>query len=1109
MEVDDLKKGITIVGPMWPEPISVKTADVRGRYVHIVASTVPSNSHVDQMIPREELAGINIRSITTDFTGEAWKVFLALEGRRYRLASLYDPLLAMNTSKVDPLPHQIEAVYGHVLKKPRIRFLLAHDPGAGKTIMAGLIIKELKLRGVIRRILIVVPGHLKDQWRRELKDRFEETFVVITRDYMDSHYAENVWKRENQMITSIDFAKRDDVIRSLTATEFDLVVVDEAHKMSAYKYGDKVEKTGRYGLGSMLSKNTNHYLFLTATPHKGDPENFRLFLDLLSPGFFKTAGMIQDSLKNMDNPLFLRRMKEDMKGFDGKPLFVPRHVRTPDIRLDDPEKELYNEMSIYVKEQYNKAMAADRRRNISFALIILQRRFASSVYSLLKSLQRRRARLQSLLERANKENVAADPLRPVDLDSVDDMSEGDRWREEAVWETLSMAESRGELKAEISTLDGLIRRSEGIIEQEGEAKLTQLKQTLSEMDRDHPNDKILIFTESKDTLVYISKKIEGWGYTVNNIHGGMSLEERVDAEAVFKNVTRIMVATEAAGEGINLQFCHLMVNYDLPWNSNRLEQRMGRIHRYGQQKTVTVFNLVAAETREGKVMDTLLKKLAEIKSVFRNDKVFDVISEILPGRSLAKLMIEAAANTRDQDEILQEIDIDVEDPKKLEELKDTLGDSLASKYIDHTAILEMRQKAMENKLIPEYTKTLFSRSLTRAGGKMHERSDGFVAIDAVPHDIKRISESDEFGKRHGPVLKSYPKVTFDKDEGFKNQDAEFITFGHPLFEAVLEWINKTLGSELQRGATFLNPGGTDGYVVFYECEIRDGAGATAGKKLFAYFVDFETGEVEPTHPTIIWDLKESDDRGEEQDVDEIKAKVETHVMESLEGYREELRTERNHQASVKQKYGVESLRLSIKDLDNDLVDLQMRKSSGEDVNIVIQNKSAKKREYKETMDELKKSIKNEQTLIMSTPSFIGIIRVRPLAVIAGESMRRDLDIEAAGMRVTMKHERDAGRIPEDVSRDNLGFDIKSADPDGNTRYIEVKARAGVGSVALTTNEWYQASQMGDVYYLYVVWDAQSPNASPAIIQNPAHSLKVSQKVVRYFVSPEEIREKAK
>lgn len=1110
METSDLKSGIVLVGPLWPEPISVKATDVRGSYVRIVASTVSSNDHIDQMIPIEELGRISIQSIATDFTGEAWKIFLALEAKRYRLASLYDPLLAMNTSKVEPLPHQIEAVYGHVLKMPKIRFLLAHDPGAGKTIMAGLIVKELKMRGIIRRTLIVVPGHLRDQWRRELKDRFEETFVVITRDYMNSHYADNVWKRESQMITSIDFAKREDVISSLTAAEFDLVIVDEAHKMSAYKYGDKIERTGRYGLGSALSKITNHYLFLTATPHKGDPENFRLLLDLLSPGFFRSTDMIQDSLKSMDNPLFLRRMKEDMTDFDGKPLFVPRRVKTLDIRLGDSEKELYNKMSHYVREQYNKALAADRRRNISFALIILQRRFASSVYSLLKSLQRRRARLQTLLDKSDRERITVDAPRLVDIDIVEDMNESERWREEAMWETLSMAETRSELKTEIHTLDGLIWRSEEIIGSEGEAKLTQLKHTLAEMDRNHPDDKILIFTESKDTLVYISKKIQQWKYTVNNIHGGMSLEERVSAEAIFKNKTRIMVATEAAGEGINLQFCHLMVNYDLPWNTNRLEQRMGRIHRYGQQKEVAVFNLVASETREGKVMDTLLKKLDEIKSVFHSDKIFDVISEILPGRSLARLMTEAAANTRDQDSILKEIDIDVKDPERLEELKDALGDSLATRYIDHTAIREMRNKAMENKLIPEYTRTLFGKALDRAGGKMRKRSDGFLAIDSVPYDVKRISETDVFVKRHGTTLRAYPKVTFDKDTAFKNPDADFITFGHPLFEAILEWISKTLGPDLQRGCTFLNPGGTDGHVVFYEGEIRDGNNTTAGKKIFAYIVDTLSGQIKPIHPTIIWDLIETtSDEYEMSSTDKIKNSIEEHVVESLGVYRKELQVERDRQAAIKQKYGVESQLRSINDLGNDLIDLQNRRNTGEDVDLVIRNKIAKKREYEEAKYDLEMTIKNEQTLTMSTPLFIGMIRIKPLASIAGESMRGDPDIEAAGMRVAMKHEHDAGRIPEDVSGDNLGFDMKSNDSDGGIRYIEVKARAGEGSIAMTTNEWYQASQMGDAYYLYVVWNAGSPEARPLVIRNPTRALNASREVVRYFVGPEEIREKAK
>jgi superfamily II DNA or RNA helicase len=306
----------------------------------------------------------------------------------------------MNASKVDPLPHQIEAVYADVLKLPRIRFLIADDPGAGKTIMAGLILKELKLRNLAKRILIVVPGHLKDQWRRELKERFEESFVVTDRGLIDAYYAENVWDRENQIITSIDFAKREDILPSLASSRFDLIIVDEAHKMSAYRYGDKSVKTNSYRLGEILSRSTDHLLFLTATPHKGDPENFRLFLDLLEPGFFATNELLQESIRNKDNPLFIRRIKEDLKDFEGKPLFLPRHVVTVGFRLSDDEKVLYNDVSRYVKEQYNKALMSEKRRNVAFALIILQRRLASSTYAILKSLERRKKRLEDLIKGA-------------------------------------------------------------------------------------------------------------------------------------------------------------------------------------------------------------------------------------------------------------------------------------------------------------------------------------------------------------------------------------------------------------------------------------------------------------------------------------------------------------------------------------------------------------------------------------------------------------------------------------------------------------------------------------------------------------------------------------
>jgi len=266
--MENITSGDIIQGARWPEPVQVELVEElnHGAYVRVVGVTRHTRMHVDQLLPRDEVAQLRHARVEVSFVASPRQVFLALETRRYRFASLYDPLLAMNTSKVDPLPHQIEAVYGYVLQLPRIRFLIADDPGAGKTIMAGLIIKELKLRHQARRILIVVPGHLKDQWRRELKERFEEIFTIVDRGIMDALYGENVWVRELQVITSLDFAKQDDVLASLASVNFDLVIVDEAHKMAAYRYGTKLDKTGRYRLGEVLSQSATHLLFLTATP---------------------------------------------------------------------------------------------------------------------------------------------------------------------------------------------------------------------------------------------------------------------------------------------------------------------------------------------------------------------------------------------------------------------------------------------------------------------------------------------------------------------------------------------------------------------------------------------------------------------------------------------------------------------------------------------------------------------------------------------------------------------------------------------------------------------------------------------------------------------------
>jgi hypothetical protein len=288
------------------------------------------------------------------------------------------------------------------------------------------------------------------------------------------------------VITSIDFAKRKDVTPSLDAAHFDLVIVDEAHKMAAYKYGDKTHKTARYRLGETLSRISEHYLFLTATPHKGDRENYRLFLDLLEPGFFATAEMVEESIRCKDNPLFIRRIKEELKDFDGAPLFLPRNVETIAFRLkagSPAEMELYNELSRYVSEQYGEALK--KNRNVAFALIILQRRLASSTYALLKSLKRRKKRLEDLLNNANSSPARLDNDN-FDFEAIDDINEDERWKLEEQLEVLSTAESKEQLKREIDTLERLIAMAGDIIRGETEKKLGELKSALQRLHDNSP-----------------------------------------------------------------------------------------------------------------------------------------------------------------------------------------------------------------------------------------------------------------------------------------------------------------------------------------------------------------------------------------------------------------------------------------------------------------------------------------------------------------------------------------------------------------------------------------------------------------------------------------------
>ena len=1094
-----LKPGVIIKGPFWPENVQIISIKKIGKNVLLEGKGLETYRFYSTILNQTDLEKIEkILIPQRDFSGDADAFFLFMEGKRIRFAFQFDPLYAVNVSQIDPLPHQIDAVYHYILKRPRIRFLLADDPGAGKTIMAGLVLKELKLRGLVNRVLIVVPGHLRDQWLREMKEKFNETFRVIDRAVMNASWGRNVWLEENQAITSMDFAKQEDVKASLAEACWDLVIVDEAHKMAAYEYGGKLSRTERYKLGELLSKNSTFMLFLTATPHKGDPKNFRLLLDLLEPNMFANEEILAKSFKNKENPLFLRRLKEDLKDFDGTPLFLPRKVITVKYRLSDDEKQLYNAVTEYVEKHYNKAIQKEKR-NVAFALLILQRRLASSIRAIRRSLERRRDRLTELYKQGKI--LYEFDKGYINEEALEDLPELERWQKEnELLEKLSSAETLEELKEEIATLEELIKLAKEAEKKEIETKLIQLKKVLDDEKIKEKGVKLLIFTESRDTLEYLVEKISEWGYSVNFIHGSMSLDERIRAEHVFKEKTQIMVSTEAGGEGINLQFCSLMVNYDIPWNPNRLEQRMGRIHRYGQQYETHIYNLVAIDTKEGRILYTLFEKLKKIREHLGSDKVFDVIGDVLAGVNLQELIIDAITKKRSMEEILNEID-KMPDEEAIKRAKEAALEGLAVRHIDFTRILGEQRIAKENRLVPEYIEKFFLKAAEKLGLKVEKRKDGYWRVSSVPYELRNLGY--DFKIKFGEVFREYNKFSFDKKRAYKGQ-AEFIAPGHPLLEAVVEKIFKTYGDEIEKGATFLDPSGSlNGFIWFLEGVINDGTGAVAGKRIYALYQDAQN-QIRQVSPSILWDLKPCSNKNvlsELKNTPNEESIINYAIETILPQYLDELKAQREHDAEIKKKYGLTSLQELILQSESKLIEYETRKAKGELIpDAVIQREKKNREDLERKKEELLKSIEEETHLSLSTPKILGVAAVLP-KIPTDDTLKEDKEIEEIGMKIAMEFEISQGRKPIDVSTQNLGFDIRSESPDGTLRYIEVKARASEGKIALTPNEWLMAHRLGNEYWLYIITNA-TKNPELYTIQDPAAKLQPEEEVevVRYIVS---------
>ncbi len=1057
------------------------------------------------------------------FDGEGGLFRLLSEANRIRLAYLFDPLLAVHTSLVEPLPHQITAVYSEMLSRQPLRFLLADDPGAGKTIMTGLLIKELIARGDLQRCLIVCPGNLVEQWQDELDRRFHLPFDIMTNDALEAARTGNWFAETPLAICRLDKLSRDeDTQAKLNLTDWDLIVCDEAHKLSATYFGNEVKYTKRYRLGQALSPLTRHFLLLTATPHNGKEADFQLFMALLDGDRFE--GKFRDGVHMSDATDMMRRLvKEQLLKFDGTPLFPERRAYTVNYALSDAEADLYKQVTDYVREEFNRAEALEnegRKGTVGFALTILQRRLASSPEAIYQSLRRRRERLEKrlreeqLLKRGAEAGidltVGLPALTADEMDDLDDAPDKEvEDTEERVVDQASAARTIAELKAEIAQLQDLERAALRVRQSGSDRKwdeLSRLLQNNSEMFDAHGHRrKLVIFTEHRDTLNYLAERIGaliGKPEAVVIIHGGIGREERRKSQEAFTHdkEVEILVATDAAGEGINLQRAHLMVNYDLPWNPNRLEQRFGRIHRIGQTEVCHLWNLVAKDTREGEVYFRLLEKLDEERSAL-GGQVFDVLGELtFEDRPLRDLLLEAV-RYGDRPEVkarlFQVVDKAL-DRQHLQELVE--GRALTHDAMDVSKVRQIRQemeRAEARRLQPHFIAAFFIEAFKLLGGTIHEREPKRYEIKHVPAVIR--NRDRQIGRGEA-VLTRYERITFEK--GLINLQgkppAAFVCPGHPLLDSTLDLIIERHRDLLKRGAVLIDdtdPGEQPRMLLYLEHAIQDARTDRAGNRRVVskrlQFVEIGgDGDAVNAGPAPYLDYRPPTE--EEAKAlstmpmpDWIRGDLESRAMEHaaihmVPQHLDEVRRRKEELLDRTKAAVQDRLTKEINYWDHRAAQLKDQELAGK-VNAKLNSGLARQRadELTARLQRRLTEIEQERKLAALPPIVLGGALVVPIGLVralTGESADTPPEFavetehsERLAMQAVTEIERRLGFVPRDVSAQNLGYDIESAVPDtGLLRFIEVKGRVkGAKTVTVTKNEILTALNKPDEFILAI------------------------------------------
>ncbi|HLB94947.1 MAG TPA: helicase-related protein, partial [Nitrospiria bacterium] len=1112
MQADQLKPNVIVHGPIFPEPVQVITTIPMGESIKLIGKGLKSGKVHEPILSIDQLATLEATPEKEPFDGDPQHFRLGIEALRLALAYEYDPYFTLSIARVDPLPHQLEAVYDYFLKLPRIRFLLADDPGAGKTIMAGLLIKELKIRGLVKRILIVTPANLSFQWQREMKDKFRENFEVIRSDILRANYGSNPWQEKNAVITSISWVSRiEDAKDSLLRSHWDLIIVDEAHKMSAYS---PEKKTLAYQLGEELSEITDHYLLMTATPHKGDPDNFCLFLKLLDKDVYGDVKSLEEAMRVHEAPFYLRRIKEALVTFpdpetgEVKTLFTKRNVQTIEFQIDDEEWDFYDALTRYVEDQSIKAAADDsaRGRALGFTMAMLQRRFASSVYAVRRTLERMKDKREKIL--ADPDGYRREQISRKLPDDFDDLPEEEQQEIISQLEDVVASVDPTALKEEILQLGKLIEQAQYLEKREIESKLVKLRDVLIAQNIfNDPRMKLLIFTEHKDTLDFLIAKLREWHLSVTQIHGGMKIGDRdtpgtrIYAEREFREDCQIMVATEAAGEGINLQFCWFMINYDIPWNPMRLEQRMGRIHRYGQEKDCLVLNFVATNTREGRVFQKLFERIGKIEEDLdpkRTGKIFNVIGDIFPANMLEKMLRDMYAHNLTVDVITNRIIHDI-DTERFRSITQSTLEGLAKRELNLSAIVGKSAEAKERRLVPEVIEDFFIQAASITGIHPREttKSGHVYRVGRVPRTLWPIGEQLE--PQFGKLGREYRHIVFDKKLLTDDPTLEWVTPGHPLFEAVREDVFYRVQNDLRRGTVFYDVHRSEpARLDVFSVAIRDWRGNILHRRLFVVQVDVN-GALTIRQPTIFFDLSLAPAAIPTPDDTSLPTRdiVEQELIhKALNQFLEEIQMQREKETEVISRHIEISLNELINRQNLRMADLLESQQAGDASPLLAANiKTTEDRlfELNARLEGRREELRQERHCTITDIHHLGRAWVLPhpeRQTPTVQSFIRDDEIEKIAVQAVIAHEEARGWQVISVELENRGFDLISRrlhpeDPQTaiEVRFIEVKGRSAVGEVAVTTNEYKTAERLKKDYWLYVVYDcATTPKIHP--IQDP-------------------------